>query len=160
MPCFGATVVALSHCTNGITCWDIPISSTFNFIKFHALFGDRNGAAISGCTREMGAIDIRGTVTLYGLGVAAGNLDVPSGIRDNTTYIYSSRVTSTSLGTSHSGIINTEAGSWTSWMSLEKARTFPYSDVGLTKDRVTNWVPQSTLLFGSGESRNTSNSGL
>ena len=117
-------MVDLIHCMNGITCWAIPVTSEFTFTKCHMLVGDRNGAANSRCTRERGAIEIRGTVTLSGLGVADGNLGVLGGRRDNAASISSSRGTSTSLGKSHSGSIKTEAGSCTSQIPLAKARTF------------------------------------
>ena len=155
-----ATVVDLSHCMNIITCWVIPIASAFTFIMCHVLVGDRNGADISGCTRERGDIGTRGNATLSGLGVFHGNLGIQGVRRDNSTSMSSSCDTSTSLCSSHSGSTMTEAGSWLSWMYLAKVMTFLSSDVGLVKDGVTNWVTKSILMCGSGDSRHTSTAGL
>ena len=144
--CCGATVVALSHCMNGITFWVIPIASAFTCIMFHALNGDRNWATISGCTRKRGDINARGIDTLSVLGVFVGNLGVPDGRRTSAASVLSSCVTSTFLRVSHTGINTTVAGSWPSQMFLAKSSTFLSSYVCLAKGGVKNWVPHSTML--------------
>ena len=112
------------------------------------------------CNRYRGAIYSRDTVILYGLEVAAGNLGVPSGRRHKIASISSSCGISTSLGTIHYGSITNEDGIWPSQMSLVNASTFLSSGLGLAKDGVTNLVPQSNLVYGSWDSRQTSTSGL
>ena len=151
--CGGAALIDLRHCMKGSTLWDIPIASALTFIMCDALVGDRNGEDVRNCTRERGAMDARGTRTLYGFGVAPSILGVTGGRWDNTAYMYYYRVTSTSLRYIHLGIISTEGGIWLSRMSLARVRTFPSSGVRLTKDGATNWVPQSTIMCGYGFSR-------
>ena len=160
MPFCGSTVAALNHSTKSITRWVIPIASIFACILCHTFKGDKNGATISGCARERGDSDTRGTETLSGLDVSPANLGCSGARHANAASISVFRGTSTSLGVIHSGRMMTVAGNWPSQMSQAKVRTFPSSSVVLVKDGVSKWVLQSTLMCSYGELRHTTSSGL
>ena len=147
-------VAALNHSMNGITRWVIPIASAFASIMCHVLEGKNNGDNITGCTRYRGAIKVRGTETLSVLVLYSAKLGLPA------APISTSRGASTSLGVGHLGRMTNVAGNRPRRMSREKARIFLSSGIGLENYGVTNWVPQSTLMCGSGESRHTTTGGL
>ena len=67
----GFMVASLNHSVNGVTLWVIPILSAFVCMMCHMLEGERNGATISECTREIGDTDAQGTETLFILGVSS-----------------------------------------------------------------------------------------
>ena len=152
MPCWGSTAVALSQSRKGVTCWVIPIVSALLCIICHIVSGARNGDTISGCTKEKGESDARGTETLSGRWVSAGSRGYPGARRTSSASIYVASQDSHFFGASHTGWTNTVAGS--------RLRRIPSSRVGWAKDGVTNCFPQSTHMCGFGASRQTTSGGL
>ena len=138
MPCYGSTVSAFNHYMNGVTRWVIPIAYAFACIICHALESNVSGDNISGCTRERGDRDDRGTETLSGLGVSLDSLGCPGARCVNAASISAPRGNSNLLGVSYPNRMTTVAGNWPSRMYRTKVRNFLSSGVGLANDGVIN----------------------
>ena len=110
MPCRGSTVAALNQSRNGATRWVIPMVLDFACIICHAVAGNKKGDTISGCTKEKGDRDSRGTETLYILGVSGGMRRCPGARRSNKASISATGGTAISDGVIRSGCTTTVSG--------------------------------------------------
>ena len=138
MPCKGSIVSALNQLRNGATHRVIPMASDFTCIICHVVSGSRKEETISGWNRERGARDAWVTKTLYVFWVSGSGRGYPGERRSNKASISAACGTATSVEVRHYGCTTTIFFRRPRRMFLAKARTFPSSGVGCTKDGVTN----------------------
>ena len=103
MPYRGSIIATLNQSRNGATCWVIPMALDFACIICHTVDGPRKGDTISGWTRERGTRDVRGTDTLYVLGVSWGRQGFLGTRRANKASISAAWGTVMSDGLRYSG---------------------------------------------------------